>query len=202
MKSYTKEEIESLVQERLDEFAANFYKRNYPGFNILSGHNTLGHGVGEFCMTTDTSQGIHFYKQGNCKLMSRKSFEVATGDRSTDKDVAVSIRAENGHIVIEAFSGDLTLRGNNIIMETTDADGSIVAKPCKVFQVKAPEVDLQATKMVGAAMMDMTLAAADLTLYSENGPVQLGDGTEPIIGANIFETAFNALSRVAKIFKP
>lgn len=202
MKSYTKEEIEALVQERLDEFAVNFYRRNYPGFNIQSGHNTIGHGIGEFCMTTDTSQGIQFYKQGNCKVFSRKSFEIATGDRSTDKDVAVSIRAENGHIVIEAYSGDLTLRGNNIILETTDADGSIVAKPSKVFQASAPEIDLQATKMTAVSTLDMTLAAADMTLYGQNGPVQMGDGTEPIIGSNIFETAFNAYNRVRDLFKP
>ena len=37
--------------------------------------------------------------------LARKSFEIATADKATDKDVAISIRAQDGHIVIEAKNG-------------------------------------------------------------------------------------------------
>ena len=195
------EEIRSLVQGELDKFAENYYRRNYPGFNITSGHNTEAHGIGEYCMSTETAQGIHFYKQGNCKIVSRKSFEIATADKATDKDVAISIRAQDGDIVIEAKNGDLTLKGNNIILETNDAEGSIVSKPCKVFHVKAPEVEIQGTKVTQSATMDMLLSAGDLTLYSQSGPSQTGDGTEPIVGGGIFGTIFNALNKAQAFFR-
>ena len=42
------EEIKKLVQGELDKFAKNYYRRNYPGFNMTSGHNTEAHGVGEY----------------------------------------------------------------------------------------------------------------------------------------------------------
>jgi len=195
------EEIRSLVQGELDKFAENYYRRNYPGFNITSGHNTEAHGIGEYCMSTETAQGIHFYKQGNGKIVSRKSFEIATGDKATDKDVAISIRAQDGDIVIEAKNGDLTLKGNNIILETNDAEGSIVSKPCKVFHVKAPEVEIEGTKVTQSATMDMLLSAGDLTLYSQSGPSQTGDGTEPIVGGGIFGTIFNALNKAQAFFR-
>lgn len=195
------EEIKGLIQGELDKFAENYYRKNFPGFNITSGHNTEAHGVGEYCMSTDTAQSIHFYKQGNCKLVSRKSFEIATGDKATDKDVAVSIRAQDGHIVIEAKNGDLTLRGNNIILETNDAEGSVVAKPCKVFHVRAPEVEFQSTKLTAVATMDMMLAAGDLTMYAESGPPSMVDGTEPITGGGLISTLINALNKAQSFFR-
>ena len=53
---------------------------------ISSGTDTLAHGRSELCLTTETSQGIHFYEQGNCKLGSRNSIELRTGDKATGKD--------------------------------------------------------------------------------------------------------------------
>ena len=195
------EEIRRIARDEFDKFAENYYRRNYPGFNITSGHNTMGHGVSEYVMSTDTAQGIHFYKQGNGKLLTRKSFELVTGDKATDKDVAISIRAQDGHIVIEAKNGDLTLRGGNIILETTDAEGSIVSKPAKVFHVKAPEVELESTKMTAIATMDMMMAAGELTMYAESGPPSMVDGTEPIVGGGLIATLINALNKAQAYFR-
>ena len=194
------EEVKDLIQSELDKFAQNFYRRNYPNFNITSGHTTLGHGESEFCVTTDTAQGIHFYNQGNCKMFARKSIELNAGDKSTDTECSISLRAEDGHIIIDATNGDLTLRGNNVIIETNQADGSIVSRPNKVFHVKAPEVELQGTKVTASATMDMLLSAGDLSLYAESGPPQVGDGTEPFIGGSVFATVFNALEKAKKFF--
>ena len=79
--------------------------------------------------------------------------------------------------------------------------GSIVSKPCKVFHVKAPEVEIEGTKVTQSATMDMLLSAGDLTLYSQSGPSQTGDGTEPIVGGGIFGTIFNALNKAQASFR-
>ena len=120
----SKEEIDKQIDERFERF----YRRVYPGFTISSGTDTLAHGRSELCLTTETSQGIHFYEQGNCKIGSRNSIELRTGDKATGKDVAVTISAENGHIVIEAPNGNLVLRGNNVLIEATEADGQMTFK--------------------------------------------------------------------------
>lgn len=197
----TEEDIRRIAQEEFDRLSYNYYRRNYPNFNITSGHNTDNHGKSEYVMSTDTGQGIEFFKQGNCKIVGRKSIELSAGDLASDKDVCISIRAQDGHIVIEAKNGDLTLKGNNIILEATDADGTIEAKPGKVFKVKAPEIDLEGTKFVGSATMDMLLAAGELSMYSESGPIKQGDGTQSIISSSVFSTVFTIVDKARQFFK-
>ena len=193
------EEVKKLIAEKLDEFQTDFYKRSYPGFNIESRTKTLKHGDTEFALTTDSGQGLHFYEQGNCKMNGKKSVEIVGGHTSTTKDVAISIRAIDGDIVIEAKSGNLTLKGQNIILETTDPKGGIVNKPSKVFKVQGPEVDIQTTKMFAGATMDMMFFSSEMSLFSQAGPPEMGDGTEPIIGPSIFATIMNLADR-AKMF--
>ena len=94
----TEDEIKKLVQGELDQFAKNYYRRNYPNFNMTSGHISEAHGVSEYIVATDTGQSIQFYKQGNGKIVARKSLELVAGDKATNKDVSISIRAEDGHI--------------------------------------------------------------------------------------------------------
>ena len=64
----TEEEVQKLVREKFDEYAAEYFAMRRPGFNIESGTRTEGHGLTEFAVTTDSIQGIHFYDTGNCKL--------------------------------------------------------------------------------------------------------------------------------------
>ena len=105
------------------------------------------------------------------------------------------------HIVIEAKSGDLTLKGQNIILETTDPKGGIVNKPSKVFKVQGPEVDIQTTKMfAGVSTMDMMLFSSEMSLFSQAGPPEMADGTEPIIGASLFDTIMNLAKRAERFF--
>ena len=196
----TEDEIKKLVQGELDQFAKNYYRRNYPNLNMTSGHISEAHGVSEYIVATDTGQSIQFYKQGNGKIVARKSLELVAGDKATNKDVSISIRAEDGHIVIEALEGDLTLRGNNVILEATDAEGAIVSKSPKVFHVKSPEIELQGTKITASSTMDTLIAAGELSLYSESGPIKQGDGTQPIIGSSVFETVFNVVDKARAFF--
>ena len=126
----SKEEIDKQIDERFEKF----YSRVYPGFTLSSGTDTLAHGRSELCLTTETSQGIHFYEQGNCKIGSRNSIELRTGDKATGKDVSVAISAENGHIIIEATGGNLVLRGQNVLIEGTESDSQITMKSMKKSQ--------------------------------------------------------------------
>ena len=57
------EKIDEIVEKLLDKKLENYFRMSRPGFNIESNQEILGHpGKGEFCMTTDTLQCIHFYQ--------------------------------------------------------------------------------------------------------------------------------------------
>ena len=58
------EKINDLVKKLVADEVQNYFRMSRPGFEIASGHKTNGHGVAEYCMTTDTAQGIHFYDDG------------------------------------------------------------------------------------------------------------------------------------------
>ena len=66
----SEEKLKEIVADAAKEVFADYYRRGYPGFEITSGGDTTAHGVAEYCMTTDTIQGLHFYKQGNMKMRS------------------------------------------------------------------------------------------------------------------------------------
>ena len=53
--------------------------------------------------------------------------------------------------------------------------------------------------MFAGATMDMMLFSSEMTLFSQAGPPEMGDGTEPIIGPSIFATIMNLADR-AKMF--
>ena len=76
----SEDEVKKIVADAAKEVFADYYRRGYPGFEITSGGDTTAHGVAEYCMTTDTIQGLHFYKQGNMKMRSNKSMEFYTGE--------------------------------------------------------------------------------------------------------------------------
>ena len=65
------EKINDLVKKLVADEVQNYFRMSRPGFEIASGHKTNGHGVAEYCMTTDTAQGIHFYNDGQCKIVQK-----------------------------------------------------------------------------------------------------------------------------------
>ena len=72
----TEEEVKKLIKENIKEFMADYYRETHPGYEIASGSKTLGHGESEYCMSTDTLQGIHFYKMESARwyLISQWNF--------------------------------------------------------------------------------------------------------------------------------
>jgi len=193
----SKEEIDKQIDERFERF----YRRAYPGFTISSGTDTLAHGRSELCLTTETSQGIHFYEQGNCKLGSRNSIELRTGDKATGKDVAVTISAENGHIVIEAPNGNLVLRGNNVLIEATEADGQMTFKSKRNLKIDSPNVLVESNYLTMAATSQALLyGGSDCSIYCEGNPVETASGQDPIIASGVINKVLTMLKNARALF--
>ena len=57
----SEEEIKKLVADETAKQLTEYYRRSYPHFEISSGVESEAHGPTEYCMTTDTYQGINFY---------------------------------------------------------------------------------------------------------------------------------------------
>ena len=193
----SKEEIDKKIDERFERF----YRRAYPGFTISSGTDTLAHGRSELCLTTETSQGIHFYELGNCKLGSRNSIELRTGDKATGKDVAVTISAENGHIVIEAPNGNLVMRGNNVLIEATEADGQMTFKSKRNLKIDSPNVLVESNYLTMAATSQALLyGGSDCSIYCEGNPVETASGQDPIIASGVINKVLTMLKNARALF--
>ena len=193
----SKDEIDKQIDERFERF----YRRAYPGFTISSGTDTLAHGRSELCLTTETSQGIHFYEQGNCKLGSRNSIELRTGDKATGKDVAVTISAENGHIVIEAPNGNLVMRGNNVLIEATEADGQMTFKSKRNLKIDSPNVLVESNYLTMAATSQALLyGGSDCSIYCEGNPVETASGQDPIIASGVINKVLTMLKNARALF--
>ena len=178
-----------------------FYQRRFPGFLMSSGLNTMGHGKAEFCLTTDTAQALHFYEQGNCKLGSRNSIELKTGDKATGDDISVFITAENGHIKITAPNGNLILQGNNVLLEATDADGQVTIKSKKNLYLDAPSMTLDSDYATIAASSDMLLYGGnDTLLYCESGPPETASGGDPILASGLVGKILAAMKNAKMLF--
>ena len=195
----TEEEVQKLVKEKFDEYAAEYFSMRRPGFNIESGTRTEGHGHTEFAVTTDSIQGIHFYDTGNCKLAANKSVEIYGGKTAVEKDEAVVIQAKNGNVHIKAPNGNLILEGTNVIIKSTDADGDLNLNSMKTVSVKCPEFIVDATKNTITSTSNTLLASGTLELYCETGAVTTGSGQDPILSGSFFDKIINIVDKAQKI---
>ena len=178
-----------------------FYRRRFPGFVMSSGVNTLAHGTGELMLTTDTAQCIHFYEQGNCKIGSRNSIELKTGDKATGDDLSIFISAENGHIKIAAPNGNLILQGSNVLLEATDADGQVTLKSKKNMYLDAPSLTVDSDYATIAASSDMLLYGGNDTLiYCESGPPETASGGDPILASGLVGKILAAMKNAKMLF--
>jgi len=197
----TEEEVKKLIKEELKSFSKDYYRETHPGFEVTSGNKTVGHGEGDYCLTTDSLQGFHFYKDGVYKILSNKSMEFRSGEKSNDKEICMTINADNGKIKIVAESGDLILQGANVLIESTDADGAVSINSKKNVYVRCPEYIVDSTMFTASATLDMLLSGGNLSLYSEAAPVQSSTGVDSILGPTIFDTVFNVLTKARAFFK-
>lgn len=188
----TEEELKKAIDERIEEYAKDYFAMRRPGFNIESNYQTKGHGTAEFALTTDTNQGMHFYQSGNSKYYANKSIELYSGKNASDEDVmTIVLDARNGNIKITAANGDLILQGANVKIEALDADGDVSIKSQKTVTVTGPEFNVDSTKTNVSSTSDMLLNAGSLSFYSETGSVMSASGQEPIIAPSLLQSIIN-----------
>mgnify|MGYP001396873331 FL=1 len=198
----TEEEIKKLVADETAKQLTEYYRRSYPHFEISSGVESEAHGPTEYCMTTDTYQGIHFYKQGNMKVRSNKSVEIYSGQKATDDDASIHIQSENGYIKIES-DDTLILKGKRvqIISEGVSNEDGVFIEGGKRLNVDAGNITLDGdnTNLIAAEEMHIN-GGSDLSLYSEAAPIQISSGTESLFAGGVSSSIMNVLDKAKKFF--
>ena len=189
------EEIKKLVKEYMEDY----FRMSRPGFEIASNFMTEGHSKAEFCITTDTSQGLHFYEQGNCKFVANKSVEIRSGYESKEDEFSIVISAENGDVKIKSIVGDLILEGQNVQIRANAADGELSLNSSKLLSVDTSELLVQSTKSNVSSTSDTAVAAGTLSLYCETGSVSTSSGQDPIIGPNLISTITNIADKARRL---
>jgi len=204
----SEDKLKEIVADAAKEVFADYYRRGYPGFEITSGGDTTAHGVAEYCMTTDTIQGLHFYKQGNMKMRSNKSMEFYTGDSEdvTEESLAFKIHTDGGSIVIEALGGgDITLRGRNITLEAKDGEdkgqiklmssGQMMLDSNEKLEIEAGgDIDIrsnQDTAIFGNSACD---------LHCRSAPVTTSSGADNPLAGSLVEKIINLTEKWNSFF--
>ena len=198
----SEEEIKKLVADETAKQLTEYYRRSYPHFEISSGVESEAHGPTEYCMTTDTYQGIHFYKQGNMKVRSNKSVEIYSGQKATDDDASIHIQSENGYIKIES-DDTLILKGKRvqIISEGASDEDGVFIEGGKRLNVDAGNITLDGdnTNLIAAEEMHIN-GGSDLSLYSEAAPIQISSGAESLFAGGVSSSIMNVLDKAKKFF--
>ena len=198
----SEEEIKKLVADETAKQLTEYYRRSYPHFEISSGVESEAHGPTEYCMTTDTYQGIHFYKQGNMKVRSNKSVEIYSGQKATDDDASIHIQSENGYIKIES-DDTLILKGKRvqIISEGASDEDGVFIEGGKRLNVDAGNITLDGdnTNVIAAEEMHIN-GGSDLSLYSEAAPIQISSGAESLFAGGVTTQIMNMLDKAKRFF--
>ena len=198
----SEEEIKKLVADETAKQLTEYYRRSYPHFEISSGVESEAHGPTEYCMTTDTYQGIHFYKQGNMKVRSNKSVEIYSGQKATDDDASIHIQSENGYIKIES-DDTLILKGKRvqIISEGSSDEDGVFIEGGKRLNVDAGNITLDGdnTNLIAAEEMHIN-GGSDLSLYSEAAPIQISSGAESLFAGGVTSQIMNVLNKAKRFF--
>lgn len=193
----TEEELNKRIDERLDEYAQDYFAMRRPGFNIESNCISQNHGLAEFIMSTDEAQGIQFYKKGNAKVVANKSIEITAGGEQEDENAfTICLDARTGHIEITAQNGDLILKGGNVKIMATDSDGDVFINSQKTLSVDAPEVGIKGTKCDITSSSDMHIQGGSCEIHSQTGDVNLSSGQDPILSPTLVGQIVNNLERI------
>ena len=175
----TKEDVQKEVDRIIDEKLENYFRMSRPGFVIESGGMSGGHGLSEYCLTTDTIQGIHFYKQGNCKLVSNKSLELQSGETAGEDEIAVSIRAVGGDVEIEAPSGDVIIKGVNIQLH---ADEVLHMEGNNMINIYTPNLEFYGDKFNVVAISNLFLLGGGTSVFHANIDCEISSGVDLAAG--------------------
>ena len=196
----TEEELQQKINEIVEKKLENYFRQHYNGVETVCGGPTVGHGIGEYCLTTDTNQGIQIYKQGNMKIGANKSIEIRSHTKAKNTDTSITIASECGNLVIEATNGDVVLKGKNVQIEATDKDGIVFIKSAKTIRTEAPRVDIQGTTVNVLADLDLLCCGANTTI---DGEISMGmsEGHEAILNGSLLSKIINGLDEIKKFLK-
>lgn len=195
----TEEEINQLKNEIKNELARDYFAMKRPGFNIESKCITQDHGIAEFIVATDQNQGIEFYEKGNAKVLANKSIEIVAGkDQDDEKSFAITLDAKSGNILISAPDGDLILKGANVKILATDADGDVFINSKKTLTMKSPEVTTKGTKVSMTATSDMHVDGGTVELYSQTGSTMFSSGQDEFQTPTSIGTLINFVANAKK----
>ena len=196
----TEEELQQKINEIVEKKLENYFRQHYNGVEIVYGGPTVGHGIAEYSLTTDTKQGIQIYKQGNMKIGANKSIELRTHTKPKNTDTSITLSSESGNIVIEAKNGDVVLKGKNVQIESTDASGVVFIKSAKTIKTDAPRVDIQGTTVNVLASSEVKIVAGSTTIHGELG-MEMSEGHEAILNGSLLSRIINGLDEIKKFFK-
>lgn len=200
MSGLTKEEVQEMIDGAVDSKVQEYFRMSRPGFEIASNVETVAHGLAEFQLNTDLHQGVHFYRQGNCKVTSNKSFELYSGHDAKKKDIGILIAAKNGDVYIKADHGNLILEGNDVIINTNNADGQISLTANKTLYQNSPTIKIEGdtTSLIG--ILDLQCIGGHTSIYSHMSDVELSDGSELEIGPGTVLQFIDKVKKMAALF--
>ena len=196
----SKEEVQQYVDSAVDSKVREYFRMSRPGFVMQSNVDTEAHGLAEFQLTTDLQQGVHWYRQGNCKVSSNKSFELYSGEDAKKKHCSIVLDAKNGNIYLKAEHGNLILEGNDVIINTNDGEGQISLTANKTIYQNSPtiKIDGETTSVIG--ILDLQCIGGHTSIYSHMSDVEISDGTELEIGPGTVLQFIDKVKKMAALF--
>jgi len=191
---------EEEIQKKIEDAVEDYFAMKRPGFNFEANYTTQGHGIAEFSLTTDTLQGFQFYKKGDAKLLANRSIEVVAGGRQESEDsFSIMLNAKTGHIEVKALNGDLILKGANVKILATDADGDVWINSQKTITVEGPEVEVKGTKTRLTGKQNMNIQGGTTEVYAETGAVMVGSGQDTVTSPTLIGKILNFLTKAKTI---
>ena len=189
------EEIQKIVDKIVDEKLDNYFRMTRPGFEIVSGHKVPGHDLGEFCMTTDSAQGIHFYQDGQCKISSKKSIEIYSGDKSGDEDFSIVIQTSHGDVKITAKKNDVLIEGNRIMIHASEL---LQLRSAGKIDIAAPSIDLFGDDLNVIAIDTLRLLGGSTELFADNS-LEISEGVDLLLNTDIVSRLTNLADDIKKL---
>ena len=189
------EKINDLVKKLVADEVQNYFRMSRPGFEIASGHRTNGHGVAEYCMTTDTAQGIHFYDDGQCKISSKKSIEIYSGDKAGEEDFSITIQTSHGDIKVSAKKNDVLIEGKTIMIHAGD---HLQLRSDRLIEIGAPTVTSVSNNLDLIGISVASLIGGETDVYGET-QVEISEGVDMLLNTDIVTRLTNLSDEIKKL---